>query len=122
MRATAASPDGVDEDLGPAGIDLGRAERREARCTTTSAPVMAASSLSPRARSPATRQAPPGTSAAGRRVSTITSWPSASSRGTTARPSTPVLPVTITLAITCSAQPDHMLRLPTVQSRMRPAP
>jgi Transposase len=65
----------------------------------------------PRARSPAARPAPSGTCAAGRRVSTITWWPSSCSRGTAARPSTPVPPVTITRAITCSV-PQAVESLP----------
>jgi hypothetical protein len=76
--------------------------------TATSAPLTAGSSLSPVARSAATRRAP-SAAASGLRVTTTTSCLSACSRGTTARPSTPVPPVTVTLATLTLALPRRAL-------------
>src|SRR6266581_2326 len=56
----------------------------------TSAPCTVISSPRPSARSPISRRTPSGSGAAGRRVSTAASCPSACRRGTTTRPSTPV--------------------------------
>ena len=71
-----------------------------ARCTTIPASRTAASRPAPLAGSPTIRRASPGSGASGRRVSTVTSCPSASSSGISARPRTPRPPVTVTVAIT----------------------